>query len=99
MFPIVVHEATIRVFNYSFEGQICQGMCCCKKLYRLVDTFSAHDRSKACTVAQTLTGAAGQAVITASDQAYKVWLEIRAHSEPEEKLTGNLTGKLTMLDG
>jgi hypothetical protein len=84
MFPIVVHEATVRAFNYYFEGQICQGMCCFRKFYRLVDTFSSRDRAQACIGAQSLTDKNDQAVITASDQTYKVWLEIRAQPEPAE---------------
>ncbi|MBW4513800.1 MAG: hypothetical protein KME11_01080 [Timaviella obliquedivisa GSE-PSE-MK23-08B] len=84
MFPIVVHEATVRVFNYYFEGQICQGMCCFRKFYRLVNTFSRRDRSQACTTAQALSHEEEQAVITASDQFYKVWLEIRSSVESEE---------------
>ena len=87
MFPIVVHEATVRIFNYYFEGQICQGMCCFRKFYRLVDTFSRRDRSQACITAQALTREQEQAVITASDQTYKVWLEIRSLSEPEAEVT------------
>ncbi|NJR39167.1 MAG: hypothetical protein HC781_10460 [Leptolyngbyaceae cyanobacterium CSU_1_4] len=88
MFPIVVHEATVRVFNYYFEGQICQGMCCFRKFYRLVNTFSRRDRAQACLAAQALTHRQEQAVITASDQAYKVWLEIRSLDEPEAAETG-----------
>jgi len=84
MFPIVVHEATVRVFSYYFEGQICQGMCCFKKFYKLVDTFSGCDRSQACIAAQALAHKDEQAVITASNQDYKVWLEIRSLPEPEE---------------
>jgi hypothetical protein len=85
MFPIIVHEATVRAFNYYFEGQICQGMCCFKKFYRLVDTFSLRDRAKACLAAQELTRGEEQAVITASEHTYKVWLEIRANLESEEE--------------
>lgn len=85
MFPIVVHEGTVRVFNYYFEGQICQGMCCFRKFYRLVDTFSRRDRSQACIAAQALAHKDEQAVITASSQTYKVWLEIRSPSKPEDE--------------
>jgi hypothetical protein len=86
MFPIIVHEATVRVFNYYFEGQICQAMCCFKKFYRLVETFDVRDRNKACAVAHNLTQKSDQTVITASQQSYKVWIEIRAKTEPEEEL-------------
>jgi hypothetical protein len=85
MFPIIVHEATVRAFNYYFEGQICQGMCCFKKFYRLVDTFSLRDRAKACLAAQELTHGDEQAVITASEHTYKVWLEIRAQSDSDSE--------------
>jgi hypothetical protein len=86
MFPIIVHEATVRVFNYYFEGQICQAMCCFKKFYRLVETFDVRDRTKACTVANQFTQQSDQTVITASPQSYKVWVEIRAKVELEEDL-------------
>jgi hypothetical protein len=86
MFPIIVHEATVRVFNYYFEGQICQAMCCFKKFYRLVETFDVRDRNKACTAAQHLTQNSDQAVITASQHTYKVWVEIRAQVETEADL-------------
>jgi hypothetical protein len=94
MFPIIVHEATVRAFNYYFEGQICQGMCCFKKFYKLVETFSLRDRAKACVVAQQLTQEDEQAVITASDRAYKVWLEIRAQDDPEDASTHDLSSSV-----
>jgi hypothetical protein len=86
MFPIIVHEATVRVFNYYFEGQICQAMCCFKKFYRLVETFDVRDRNKACSTAHHFTQHADQTVITASQQSYKVWVEIRSLPESEEDL-------------
>jgi hypothetical protein len=86
MFPIIVHEATVRVFNYYFEGQICQAMCCFKKFYKLVETFDVRDRTKACTVANHFTQQSDQTVITASPQSYKVWVEIRAQVESGEDL-------------
>jgi len=92
MFPIVVHEATVRVFNYYFEGQICQGMCCFRKFYRLVDTFSRRDRSQACIAAQAIAHEDEQAVITASSQTYKVWLEIRSPSKPEDEPESEVAG-------
>jgi hypothetical protein len=81
MFPIIVHEATVRVFNFYFEEQMCQGMCCFKKFYRLVETFELRDRAKACLAAAEITKGEVQAVITASDRTYKLWLEIRAQPE------------------
>jgi hypothetical protein len=54
MFPIIVHEATVRVFNYYSKGQIYQALCCFKKFYGLVETFGVSDRNKACAVAWNL---------------------------------------------
>ncbi|MCU0570237.1 MAG: hypothetical protein MUF49_27145 [Oculatellaceae cyanobacterium Prado106] len=90
MFPIIVHEATVRVFNFYFESDMHQGMCCLRRFYRLVKTYSLKERSQACLYAHQLTQHENQTVITASDACYKVWLEIRSElptEQPEELTT------------
>ena len=80
MLPIVVHEQTTRFFNYYFQGEIYQGMCFQKRLYRLLHAFTQEQRLYAYKFASSLAQC-NEIVITVSNEHYQVWIDLALESK------------------
>lgn len=76
MLPTVIYEDFIRPFSFYRSGLIHQGMSHSHKLYQLVGTFSAVERTQAYVVGCNLGSQGNLVVITVSNYAYKVWVDL-----------------------
>jgi hypothetical protein len=83
MLPVVVHEPSIRLFSFYFEGSIYQGMSYQGKLYKLIKSFDARERLKAYALGCEISNRDHHVAITVSTEKYRVWVDLSARDEPE----------------
>ncbi|NJL35922.1 MAG: hypothetical protein HC840_01560 [Leptolyngbyaceae cyanobacterium RM2_2_4] len=83
MLPVVVHEPSIRLFSFYFEGSIYQGMSYQGKLYKLIKSFDAEERLKSYTLGCEISNQNYHVAITVSTEKYRVWVDLSAKNEPE----------------
>lgn len=78
MLPLVIYEDSVRLFNYYFDGSVRQGMSYRSKLYKLIRACQHGNRLHLYGVGCSLANHGIETVITASEQEYKVWVEVSA---------------------
>lgn len=83
MLPVVVHEPSIRLFSFYFEGSIYQGMSYQGKLYKLTKSFDAKERLQAYTLGCEISNRGCDVAITVSTEKYRVWVDLSAQDAPE----------------
>ena len=76
--PCVVHEKFVRSFKFWLNGQVNLGMSCGNELFALQEVYSAKQRERAYDCAYDLGRDGSEVVVTASNQHYKVWLNLRS---------------------
>ncbi|MBD2058152.1 hypothetical protein H6F88_19420 [Oculatella sp. FACHB-28] len=100
MLPVVIHEPSIRLFSFYFEGSIYQGMSYQGKLYKLTKSFDAKERLKAYTLGCEISNRNHEVAITVSTEKYRVWVDLATQDAPEALQLDDLvetTGKVQSL--
>lgn len=76
--PMVVSEEQVRIFNYYYAGQLCQGMMCQNRLYRLISSFRLEERPKAYALGYKLNKKSTCTIITQARDRWDVWQDLRS---------------------
>ncbi|MGF1496898.1 MAG: hypothetical protein ACFB8W_08770 [Elainellaceae cyanobacterium] len=77
MLPILIDESLIRRFKY-WHGGIRDAMIFRSRIYVYYGTYLAAERANAFQVATRLSTASQPACITASNEQYIVWQDVRS---------------------
>jgi len=80
--PPVIHEQDCHPFKFWFNGEIQEGMVYRNELFYRLQTATEAHRAKlyqrACQLAQQEVAHEPTVVVTASEQAYSIWLSLRS---------------------
>ena len=77
MFPAVINESLIKVFNFYFEGNVHEGMSYKGKLYRLIETFNIKQHSAIADLVYRLSKQGVYTAVTHSEKHCRVWADLR----------------------
>lgn len=81
MTPLVISEATVRVFIFYRDGSLCKGLFLRRKFFKLVRRFDNCFREHAFSTGWKLSNRELDTIITVSPTGYGIWVEMGAHIE------------------
>ncbi len=76
--PLLISEQQVRPFNYYQDGAIFCAIAFQHKFYKRVYRFDQIERSKAYVMGCQISEHGNDVIMTASDQYYTLWVDLRA---------------------